>query len=57
MVLRLALEFPDLRRVSSTIAVANIGMRAVNARVGFHELVRRLLVRAEVDVLAKRVGV
>jgi mycothiol synthase len=54
MAIRLVTELPHLRRVSVTTAVANTGMRAVNARIGFRELTRRLLVRAEIAVLAKR---
>ncbi len=57
MALRLTAELPDLRRVSVTTAVANTGMRAVNARTGFRELARRLLVRADVAVLAERLHV
>jgi mycothiol synthase len=57
MALRLATELPSLRRVSVTTAVANTGMRAVNARTGFRELARRLLVRGEVAVVAERLHV
>lgn len=54
MALRLANELPTVRRLSSTTAVANTGMRAVNARTGFRELTRRLLVTIELADLAKR---
>jgi mycothiol synthase len=54
MALRLADELPNVRRLSSTTAVANTGMRAVNARTGFRELTRRLLVTIETAGLAER---
>ncbi|WP_133981127.1 GNAT family N-acetyltransferase [Kribbella voronezhensis] len=54
MALRLADELPNVRRLSSTTAVANTGMRAVNARTGFRELTRRLLVTIEIANLAER---
>jgi GNAT superfamily N-acetyltransferase len=52
MALRLSDELPHVRRLSSTTAVANTGMRAVNARTGFRELTRRLLVTIEIADLA-----
>jgi GNAT superfamily N-acetyltransferase len=54
MALRLADQLPTVRRLSSTTAVANTGMRAVNARTGFRELTRRLLVTTEIAGLAER---
>ncbi|WP_350277636.1 GNAT family N-acetyltransferase [Kribbella sp. HUAS MG21] len=54
MALRLANELPNVRRLSSTTAVANTGMRAVNARTGFRELTRRLLITLEIPALAER---
>ncbi|GAA1596422.1 hypothetical protein GCM10009804_61160 [Kribbella hippodromi] len=54
MALRLADELPNVRRLSSTTAVANTGMRAVNARTGFHELTRRLLITINIADLAER---
>ncbi|WP_328526661.1 GNAT family N-acetyltransferase [Kribbella sp. NBC_00359] len=56
MALRLAEELPNLRRLSSTTAVANIGMRAVNARTGFHEPTRRLLVTIDIAALSERLN-
>ena len=56
IVRQLRADRPDLRRVSSTTAVANTGMRAVNAGVGFQELAHRLLVRVPVPVLIGRLG-
>jgi hypothetical protein len=43
-----------MRRLSSTTAVANTRMRAVNARTGFREPTRRLLVTIEIAGLAER---
>jgi mycothiol synthase len=54
MALELTVDMPSLRRVSVTTAVANTGMRTVNARTGFRELARRHLVRADVADLARR---
>ncbi|MBB5979618.1 GNAT family N-acetyltransferase [Kribbella solani] len=54
MALRLADERPSVRRLSSTTAIANTGMRTVNARTGFRELTRRLLITANIADLAKR---
>ncbi|MEV0789409.1 GNAT family N-acetyltransferase [Kribbella sp. NPDC050459] len=54
MTLRLADELPNVRRLSSTTAAANTGMRAVNARTGFRELTRRLLVTIDIADLAER---
>jgi mycothiol synthase len=54
MVLGLRADREELRRVSSTTAASNTGMRAVNARVGFRELARRLLVLVPVSVLLQR---
>lgn len=36
---------PDLRRVTTTTAVANTGMLRVNASLGFRELARRHLIQ------------
>lgn len=44
---QLARERPDLTRISVTTAVANIGMRTVNERLGFREQYRRNLVLVE----------
>lgn len=54
MALRLANELPTVRRLSSTTAVANTGMRTVNARTGFHELTRRLLITIDLPTLANQ---
>ena len=54
MALRLAEELPNLRRLSSTTAVANTGMRTVNARTGFREPTRRLLVTIAIAALAEQ---
>jgi hypothetical protein len=56
MALRLADELPDVRRLSSTTAVANTGMRAVNARTGFRDLTRRLLITIKITALAERLN-
>ncbi|MFG1905393.1 GNAT family N-acetyltransferase [Kribbella sp. NPDC048928] len=54
MALRLADELPTVRRLSSTTAIANTGMRTVNARTGFRELTRRQLITIDLTTLAKR---
>jgi GNAT superfamily N-acetyltransferase len=54
MALRLADELPTVRRLSSTTAVANTGMRTVNARTGFRELTRRQLITISLATLAEQ---
>lgn len=55
MILRLRRDRPELRRVSTTTALANTGMRAVNARLGFQQLARRRLLRVPMSAVRRQV--